>query len=85
MDRLTARLDALEGRLIAQRRILAQLLALAPETTRAGMLDWLESREIMPDGQEDPGAADPGDAALELALSDEMRLVHAAISAAKTP
>lgn len=80
MDRLTARIDALEGRLVAHRRVLSRLLALAPPELRAEMLDWLEQREVMPDGQEDPGILDPEGAALELALSDEMRLIHAALS-----
>ena len=56
MDRLDARLDALEGRLIAHRRLLAQLLALSPPGLRA---------------------------ALELALSDEMRLIHGALTTAQ--
>ncbi|MCV2447758.1 hypothetical protein [Paracoccus sp. DMF] len=83
MDRLEARLDALEGRLIAHRRLLAQLLALSPPGLRAALLEWLEDREIMPDGQEDPGALDPEGAALELALSDEMRLIHGALTTAQ--
>ncbi|WP_323718094.1 hypothetical protein [Paracoccus aminovorans] len=87
MDRLSARLDALEGRLIAHRRMLTQLLDLSPAAVRGAMLDWLAEREVMPDGQEDPGVLDAEGAALELALSDEMRLVHGALaggSAAKS-
>lgn len=81
MQRLTARLDALEGRLIAHRRVLAQLVAILPPASQAAMRDWLEQREIMSDGQEDPGALDPEAAALELALADEMRLIEAVIAA----
>lgn len=80
MDRTNARLDALEGRLIAHRRVLTRLVALLPPDRRAQLLDWIEQREVMPDGQEDPGAADLETAALELALSDEMRQIHAAIA-----
>lgn len=83
MDRLDARIDALEGRLFAHRRMLAQLLDLSPETLRAAMLDWLAAREIMPDGEEDPGVMPDEGVALELALSDEMRRVHAALEGAK--
>lgn len=80
MDRLNARLDALEGRLIAHRRLLAQLMALAPPETRTALLDWLAERAVMPDGQEDPGVLDPEAAGLELALSDELRLIRGALT-----
>ncbi|WP_199259277.1 hypothetical protein [Paracoccus binzhouensis] len=82
MDRLAARIDGLEGRLIAHRRMFGKLLALSPESVRAELLEWLESREVMLDGQEDPGALSGPEAALELALSDEMRLLHEHLSAA---
>ncbi|MDF3853720.1 hypothetical protein ACDP63_06225 [Paracoccus sp. P2] len=76
MDRLAARIDGLEGRVIAHRRTFQKLLELSPEDMRAQMLQWLEDREVMLDGQEDPGALAGEEAALELALSDEMRLLH---------
>lgn len=76
MDRLAARIDGIEGRMIAHRRTLERLLDLSPESVRAEMLRWLEDREVMLDGQEDPGAVSGPEAALELALSDEMRLLH---------
>ena len=79
MDHLTARLDALEGRLIAHRRILTQVLALSPDAVRAVLLDWLAEREVMSDGQEDPGVMADEAVALELALSDEMRLMREAL------
>lgn len=81
MDRLSARLDALEGRLIAHRRMLTRLMELSPDTARDAMQEWLSEREIMPDGQEDPGALADEGAALELALADEMRLVLAVLEA----
>ncbi|SIQ04030.1 hypothetical protein SAMN05421641_10323 [Paracoccus thiocyanatus] len=71
-----ARIAALEGRLIAQRRILMRLLGGLPAESRAGLLDWLEERAVLRDGQEDPGAVPAEGAALELALADEMRLMR---------
>ncbi|MDK8872822.1 hypothetical protein [Paracoccus sp. SSJ] len=83
MDRLAARIDGLEGRLIAHRRMLEKLLDLSSAEMRAEMLAWLEDREVMLDGQEDPGVVSGPEAALELALSDEMRLLHDRMAAAK--
>ncbi|WP_347267782.1 hypothetical protein [Paracoccus sp. (in: a-proteobacteria)] len=81
MRDLAAELLALEGRVIAHRRVLMRLLALAPPAAQAGMLDWLEERQLMHDGQEDPGAVPAEGAALELALADELRLLHADLAA----
>lgn len=82
MDRLAARIDGLEGRMIAHRRTIETLLDLSPDSVRAAMLAWLEEREVMLDGQEDPGVVAGPEAALELALSDEMRLLHDHLAAA---
>ncbi len=75
-----ARIAALEGRLIAHRRILMRVLAGLSENLRADLLDWLEERAVPHDGQEDPGAVPSEGAALELALSDEMRLMRAELA-----
>lgn len=67
---------SLEGRLLAHRRLLVELLRLLPKESRAGVMDWLEERSVYRDGQEDPGAV-PGEAvALELARADEFRLLR---------
>ena len=83
MDRLAARIDGLEGRVIAHRRTFQKLLELSPESVQAEMLQWLEDSEVMLDGQEDPGVVSGPEAALELALSDEMRLLHDLATAAR--
>ncbi|UXU76550.1 MULTISPECIES: hypothetical protein [unclassified Paracoccus (in: a-proteobacteria)] len=80
MDRLTARLEALEGRVIAHRRILQQLVTLGGADLRQKMLLWLDERAVMQDAEEDPGVLPIEAAALELALADEMRLLHAALA-----
>lgn len=64
---------SLEGRLLAHRRLLAELVQALPADRRADLLDWLDDRALYQDGQEDPGAI-PGDAvALELARADEFQ------------
>lgn len=66
----------LEGRLLAHRRILVELIRNLPEETRAELMDWLDDRAIYRDGQEDPGAV-PGDGIeLELARADEFQVLR---------
>lgn len=66
----------LEGRILAHRRLLVELLRHLPEQRRAEMLDWLDERAIYQDGQEDPGAV-PGDGIeLELARADEFQVLR---------
>ncbi len=73
---------SLEGRLLAHRRLLAELLRHLPEARRAGLADWLDQQALYQDGQEDPGAV-PGEAvALELARADEFRALGALLKAA---
>lgn len=66
---------ALEGRILAHRRILARLIAALPQDERASMMQWMEQREVMRDGQEDPGAVQTEGNALELAMADEFNRV----------
>ncbi|MBY6151920.1 hypothetical protein KUV47_01745 [Vannielia litorea] len=55
-----------EGRLIAQRQVIAMILA---GRGKDDILQWLE--EAMRDGQEDPGAVNEEAFAIEGALADE--------------
>lgn len=65
----------LEGRLLAHRRLLVELLRNLPQDRHDRMLDWIDERAIYRDGQEDPGAV-PGDGIeLELARADEFQVL----------
>lgn len=68
--------DALEGRLLAHRRIL-QLMVGALAGTEAGerMRALLRERTTMQDGQEDPGAVETDGMAIELAVAEEYRRI----------
>jgi hypothetical protein len=73
------RLTELEGRLISHRRLLAHLLTGMDPAVRAGHLGWISEREILHDGQEDPGAVPTGTEALPLSLADEFREIAALV------
>ena len=53
---MQSRLEMLEGRTVAHRRLLARLLVAPDRLARDTVTDWLVSREIASDGQEDRGA-----------------------------
>ncbi len=67
--------SALEGRLLAHRRLIAMLVSALAGDQQRRMLDWIEERSILHDGQEDPGAVPDAEAVLEYALADEFRLL----------
>ncbi|MGP9803360.1 hypothetical protein [Paracoccus sp. NSM] len=75
MNNASERLDQIEGRLLAQRRLLAQMLAAMPDTQRRMLLDWLDARLVMRDGQEDPGAVPSDGLAEAMAVADEYRAI----------
>ena len=81
MDRETRELYALEGRMIAHRQVLARLIGGLPSEQREMLTDWLGKDSVMHDGQEDPGAVTAEGAALQMAISDEIRLLHNRIAA----
>ena len=66
---------SLEGRLLAHRLVLSELLRLLPEARHGDLLTWLEERAIYQDGQEDPGAVPGSGLELELARADEFRML----------
>jgi hypothetical protein len=68
--------EALEGRLLAHRRAL-QLIVGALAETPAGerLLDSLNRRSTLQDGQEDPGAVAAVGVGIELAMADEFRMI----------
>ncbi len=66
-------IETLEGRLAAQRAVLAHLVALSVDRDR--LLVLLEDRSIMREGQEDPGAVPTDALRIEGAMADEFRLL----------
>lgn len=75
MPEIQDQLLGLEGRLLAHRRVLARLVALLPDAQRHALLDWMDGREVMFDGQEDPGAVPAEGLALSMGMADEFRLI----------
>lgn len=73
----------LEGRLLAHRRLLVELLRSLPDERRRQMLDWLDERAIFQDGQEDPGAVPGEGIELELARADEFQLLKKLVRSAR--
>lgn len=71
-----AKLASLEGRLLAHRALVARLIGLLSPDQQQDMRDWIAARNVMADGQEDPGAVPDIGATIELALADEMRRVQ---------
>ena len=69
------RLETLEGRQIAQRKVLALLLARLPQDEAGALCEYLEERSTIRDAQEDPGAVPAPGVALEAALAEEFRLI----------
>ncbi|RVV97514.1 hypothetical protein EKE94_13305 [Mesobaculum littorinae] len=67
---------SLEGRLLAQRKVLIRLVAALPDgSARDDVIAFLHDRSQVQDHEEDPGVV-PGDAmSIEGALSDELRLI----------
>jgi hypothetical protein len=62
--------QTLEGRLIAQRKVLARLVASAPRAWRA-----LEQSAPFQDHEEDPGVIPSSAYAIEAAVAEELRLI----------
>ena len=71
----------LEGRLLAHRRLLVELLRQLPDDRRKELLDWLDDRSIYQDGQEDPGAVPGEGIELELARADEFQVLKRLVQA----
>ncbi|WP_374645038.1 hypothetical protein [Tabrizicola sp.] len=76
---------ALEGRMLAHRRLLVLLLQSLPAPRQAELAEWLADRSIPRDGQEDPGAVPSEAGAIDLALTDEFRLLAEMLSQSQPP
>ncbi len=68
-------METLEGRLIAQRKILALLLARLPAEEAPALWEYLAERSTMQDAQEDPGAVPAPGVGIEVAIAEEIRLI----------
>lgn len=67
--------EALEGRILAQRKILVEVLSRLARTDPS-VLEAIEERAVFRDGQEDPGVADLSpEFAIEAAVAEEVRLI----------
>ncbi|WP_282602704.1 hypothetical protein [Paracoccus sp. PARArs4] len=64
-----------EGRLLAQRRLLARLIAAMPDAARDEIRSFMSDRSLPRDGQEDPGAVPSEGQALDHAMADEFRRI----------
>ena len=73
MEDRDRKLQQIEGRLLAQRRVLARLLAGCRAEDWPAMADFLDERQLVHDGQEDPGAVPSDGMAQVLAQADEFR------------
>ena len=71
--------EILEGRLIAQRKVLAEILVRLGRQDPT-LLDALEERSVFRDHEEDPGVVEPSpEFAIEAAAADEFRLIVEAV------
>ncbi|MTH34322.1 hypothetical protein GL279_06875 [Paracoccus limosus] len=67
---MTERIDPTEAHAIACAKLLAALPHLLDRPGLQRVLDWLDERRVLQDGQEDPGAVEAEGLALELAIAD---------------
>lgn len=79
-------IEAVEGRLLAQRKVLAQMLArMLQQDGGRDLRDALDALSVMQDHQEDPGAVPDGAEIIEGAIAVEIReIVRAAVRAGPT-
>jgi hypothetical protein len=71
-----ARIDGLEGRLLAQRKLIALVVAVLDRDGRADEIwRFIEARGRFVDGEEDPGVLPSAAAGIEGALASELGLI----------
>lgn len=74
---------SLEGQLLAHRRLLARIvIAFCGRDDGAALRDFLEERQVLRDGQEDPGAVPVEALSVEFAVAEEFRALSDAVKAA---
>ncbi len=73
---------SLEGQLLAHRRLLARIvIAFCGRDDGAALRDFLEERQVLRDGQEDPGAVPVEALSVEFAVAEEFRALSDAVKA----
>ncbi len=74
-------IDTLEGRLLAQRKVIARLIAALDGAAGDALMQYLRDHSQIESSEEDPGAV-PGDGlSIEGALADEMHRIAEAAEA----
>ena len=79
MPDVDTRLTTIEARLIAHRKLLARLVDLLGPAEKDALTAWIEDREILRDGQEDPAALPSEVTALPLGIAEEFREIRALV------
>jgi len=75
---------SLEGRLIAQRKLLIQLIAAhGDDPVGTALQSYLADRDHVELGSEDPGAVPDGAMAIEGAVAQELRLIREGVADAE--
>lgn len=74
-DDFDTTLVVLEARSIAQRRLLLEIVRTLDGAHRQHLKEWISEREVLRDGQEDPGAVPTAMAALPLRIAEEFRAI----------
>ena len=83
MRSIEDRLAELEGRIIAHRRLLARIVDGLDADQRKELMRWIDDREVLRDGQEDPGAVPTGAETLPLSMAEEYQQIAALVGGAE--
>lgn len=78
---MTVTLETLEGRILAQRKVLARLVAALEGRPGEELREYLRDRSHMIGDEEDPGAVPGEGLSIEGALADEMHHISEAAEA----
>ncbi len=78
-------LETLEGRLLAQRKVIARLVAGLDRKAGDALLEYLRDNSQIASAEEDPGSVPGEGLSIEGALADEMRLMAEAAEAHRKP
>ena len=78
---MTVTIETLEGRLLAQRKVLARLVATFEGPAGDDLREYVRDRSHMSGHEEDPGAVPGEGLSIEGALADEMHHISEAAEA----